>query len=114
MISISETCTEFRKALGFKGRLMLFILGFVGLLFPGWVAYVVIAGLAKCTKDQDMFKFLVQFADWTMTEEQLDALRHLIQQEINCAQIDGMEHGVWGWAEKQLDEGWQDLKDSFK
>jgi hypothetical protein len=49
-----------------------------------------------------------------MTEEQLDALRHLIQQEINCAQIDGMEHGVWGWAEKQLDEGWQDLKDSFK
>ncbi len=42
---------------------MLFVLGFVGLLFPGWVAYVVIAGLAKCTKDQDMFKFLVQFAD---------------------------------------------------
>ena len=49
-----------------------------------------------------------------MTEEQLDNLRHLIQQEINCAQIDGMEHGVWGWAEKQLDQGWQDLKDSFK
>jgi hypothetical protein len=42
---------------------MLFVLGFVGLLFPGWVAYVVIAGLAKCTKDQDMFKFLVQFAE---------------------------------------------------
>jgi hypothetical protein len=49
-----------------------------------------------------------------MTEEQLDALRRLIQQEIDSAQIDGMEHGVWGWAEKQLDEGWQDLKDSFK
>jgi hypothetical protein len=49
-----------------------------------------------------------------MTEEQLDALRHLIKQEIDSAQIDGMEHGVWGWAEKQLDEGWQDLKDSFK
>ena len=49
-----------------------------------------------------------------MTEEQLDALRCLIQQEIDSAQIDGMEHGVWGWAEKQLDEGWQDLKDSFK
>jgi hypothetical protein len=33
---------------------------------------------------------------------------------LTAAQIDGMEHGVWGWAEKQLDEGWQDLKDSFK
>jgi hypothetical protein len=31
-----------------------------------------------------------------MTEEQLDNLRHLIQQEINCAQIDGMEHGLSG------------------
>jgi hypothetical protein len=49
-----------------------------------------------------------------MTEEQLDNLRHLIKQEIDTAQIDGMEHGVWGWAEKQLDQGWQDLKDSFK
>ena len=49
-----------------------------------------------------------------MTEEQLDNLRHLIKQEIDATQIDGMEHGVWGWAEKQLDEGWQDLKDSFK
>ena len=49
-----------------------------------------------------------------MTEEQLDNLRHLIKQEIDAAQIDGMEHGVWGWAEKQLDEGWQDLKNSFK
>jgi Arc/MetJ family transcription regulator len=35
-----------------------------------------------------------------MTEEQLDALRHLIKQEIDAAQIDGMEHGVWGWADK--------------
>ena len=49
-----------------------------------------------------------------MTEEQLDLLRHLIKQEIDAAQIDGMEHGVWGWADKQLEEGWQDLKDSFK
>ena len=48
-----------------------------------------------------------------MTEDQLDALRHLIKQEIDAAQIDGMEHGAWGWADKQLDEGWQDLKDSF-
>jgi hypothetical protein len=48
-----------------------------------------------------------------MTEEQLDNLRHLIKQEINAAQIDSMEHGSWGWADKQLEEGWQDLKDSF-
>ena len=49
-----------------------------------------------------------------MTEEQLDLLRHLIKQEIDAANIDGMEHGVWGWADKQLEEGWKDLKDSFK
>lgn len=48
-----------------------------------------------------------------MTEEQLDALRHLIKQEINAAQIDGMEHGAWGWADKMLEEGWQEFKDSF-
>jgi hypothetical protein len=28
--------------------------------------------------------------------------------------IDGMEHGAWGWADKQLEEGWQEFKDSFK
>ena len=49
-----------------------------------------------------------------MTEEQLDNLRHLIKQEIDAAQIDGMEHGAWGWADKQLEEGWQEFKDSFK
>jgi hypothetical protein len=49
-----------------------------------------------------------------MTEEQLDALRYLIKQEIDAAQIDGMEHGVWGWADKQLEKGWRDFKDSFK
>ena len=48
-----------------------------------------------------------------MTEEQLDNLRHLIKQEINAAQIDGMEHGAWGWADKQLEEGWQQFKDCF-
>lgn len=48
-----------------------------------------------------------------MTEEQLDLLRHLIKQEIDAAQIDGMEHGAWGWAEQQLDEGWRELKNSF-
>lgn len=49
-----------------------------------------------------------------MTEEQIDMLRHLIRQEIDAAQIDGMEHGAWGWADKQLDEGWQTFVDSFK
>ena len=48
-----------------------------------------------------------------MTEEQLDLLRHLIKQEIDAAQIDGMEHGAWGWADKQLEEGWKCFKDSF-
>ena len=48
-----------------------------------------------------------------MTEEQLDWLRHLIKQEIDAAQIDGMEHGAWGWADRQLDEGWKDFKNSF-
>jgi hypothetical protein len=49
-----------------------------------------------------------------MTEEQLNVLRSLIKLEIEVAQIDGIEHGAWGWAEKQLDKGWQELKDSFK
>lgn len=40
-------------------------------------------------------------------------LRDLIQDEIQCAGIDGMEHGVWGWAEKQLDENWKEFQESF-
>ena len=48
-----------------------------------------------------------------MTEEQIDMLRHLIKQEIDAAQIDGMEHGAWGWADKQLEEGWKTFIDSF-
>jgi hypothetical protein len=48
-----------------------------------------------------------------MTKEQAEMLRHLIKSEIDCAQIDGMEHGAWGWAEKQLDEGWKIFIDSF-
>jgi len=48
-----------------------------------------------------------------MTEEQIDALRHLIKQEIDAAQIDGMEHGAWGWADQMLEEGWQEFKNSF-
>ncbi len=48
-----------------------------------------------------------------MTEEQLDLLRHLIKQEIDAANINGMEHGAWGWADKQLEEGWKCFKDSI-
>lgn len=49
-----------------------------------------------------------------MTEEQLDVLRSLIKLEVEAAQIDGMEHGAWGWADQQLEEGWKCFKDSFK
>ena len=48
-----------------------------------------------------------------MTDEQIKMLRCLIKDEIECAQIDGMEHGQWGWAEKQLDEGWKEFQESF-
>jgi hypothetical protein len=48
-----------------------------------------------------------------MTEEQIQMLRDLIKSEIDCAQIDGMEHGSWGWAEKRLDEGWKTFQESF-
>ena len=63
MISISDTCKKFNKAMGLKGRFILFVLGFIGLLFPGWVAYVVMAGLARCTKDQDMAQLFKQLAE---------------------------------------------------
>ena len=49
-----------------------------------------------------------------MTEEQLNVLRSLIKLEVELAQIDGMDHGSWGWVDQQLEEGWQALKDSFK
>ncbi len=49
-----------------------------------------------------------------MTEEQLDVLRQLIKLEIELAQVDGMEHGSWGWIDKQVEEVWQEFKDSFK
>ena len=48
-----------------------------------------------------------------MNDEQIKMLRNLIKDEIECAQIDGMEHGQWGWAEKQLDEGWKQFQESF-
>jgi hypothetical protein len=52
-----------------------------------------------------------------MTEEQIKMLCRLIKDEIECAraraQIDGMEHGQWGWAEKQLDKNWKEFQESF-
>jgi hypothetical protein len=48
-----------------------------------------------------------------MTDEQITMLRNLIQYEIDVAQIDGMEHGQWGWAEKQLNERWKEFQESF-
>ena len=48
-----------------------------------------------------------------MNQEQIKMLRRLIQDEIECAGINGMEHGVWGWAEKQLDKGWAEFQESF-
>ncbi len=48
-----------------------------------------------------------------MTDEQIQMLRRLIQDEISSAGIDGMEHGAWGWADKQLDIGWKSFQESF-
>ncbi len=48
-----------------------------------------------------------------MTNEQIEMLRRLIQAEIDCAKIDGFEHGVWGWAEFQLNEGWEEFRKTF-
>ena len=50
----------------------------------------------------------------TMTEEQIQMLRRLIKDEIEAAGIDGMEHGAWGWAEKQLDENWEKFRKTFE
>jgi len=48
-----------------------------------------------------------------MTEDQIRMLRRLIKDEIECAQIDGFEHGAWGWAEESLDIGWKQFQESF-
>jgi len=49
-----------------------------------------------------------------MTEDQITMLRFIIKQEIEAAGIDGMEHGAWGWAEKQLDANWEAFRKSFE
>ena len=48
-----------------------------------------------------------------MNDQQIDMLRDLIKQEVDAAQIDGMDHGSWGWAEKRLEECWKQFQESF-
>jgi phosphoglycolate phosphatase-like HAD superfamily hydrolase len=48
-----------------------------------------------------------------MNNKQIKMLRFIVKQEIEAAGIDGMEHGAWGWAEKQLDENWKEFQESF-
>ncbi len=48
-----------------------------------------------------------------MTDEQIDMLRRLIQDEIEVAGVDGMEHDVWGWMDSQLDKRWKQCQESF-
>ena len=48
-----------------------------------------------------------------MTDEQIDMLRRLIQDEIEVAGVDGMEHGVWGFMDSQLDKRWKEFRGSF-
>lgn len=54
-----------------------------------------------------------ELGQMSITKKQIDALRYLIKQEIDAAQTDGMEHGTWSWAAKELDKKWQEFKDSF-
>lgn len=48
-----------------------------------------------------------------MNADQIKMLRSIIKQEIEAAGIDGMEHGAWGWAERQLDESWAEFQQSL-
>ena len=48
-----------------------------------------------------------------MTDEQIGMLRRLIQDEIEVAGVDGMEHGVWGFMDSQLDKRWKEFQESF-
>ena len=49
-----------------------------------------------------------------MNEEQIKLLRLAIQREVECASIDGFEHGSWGFAEKDADVSWKCFQESFK
>ena len=48
-----------------------------------------------------------------MTNEQIKLLRLAIQREVEYASIDGMEHGAWGYAEKDADVSWKCFQESF-
>ena len=48
-----------------------------------------------------------------MTDKQIEMLRRLIQDEIEVAGVDGMEHGVWGYMDSQLDKRWKQFQESF-
>ena len=48
-----------------------------------------------------------------MTDEQIQMLRRLIKDEIEVAGVDGMEHGVWGYMDSQLDKRWKEFQESF-
>ena len=48
-----------------------------------------------------------------MTDKQIEMLRRLIQDEIEVAGVDGMEHGVWGFMDSQLDKRWKEFQESF-
>ena len=48
-----------------------------------------------------------------VTDEQIKLLRLAIQREVEYASIDGMEHGAWGWAEKNADATWKSFQESF-
>ena len=48
-----------------------------------------------------------------MTDEQIELLRRAIQREVEYASIDGMEHGAWGFAEKDADAIWKEFQESF-
>ena len=49
----------------------------------------------------------------SLTNEQIVLLRRLIQDEIEVAGVDGMEHGVWGYMDSQLDKRWKEFQESF-
>jgi len=51
----AKTCAD---AMGFKGRLMLFTAGVLGLFFPGTVIYSLLIGVARGLKDADIAKML--------------------------------------------------------
>jgi hypothetical protein len=55
MNELAKTCGE---VLGFKGRLMLFACGIVGLFFPGMIGAIILKGIAKGLKDANIRQML--------------------------------------------------------